>query len=283
MNKLGITFASLFLTIPLFGASCPNGGTLQQYINLSASNGGCDVGPNFILSNWAYVNVSVFSTPVTASDVIVSYSFNGSGVPQINFAANWLANVNLLTADGVGVLAFSLEARSETFKFSTVDLVATGSVSNPLLNLAGMPVPTGAATVTEVNCIGGLADLRDANNLLVITPPANLGDIACNGGLAKAGATATLAPGSNVNANALINLGPGDNFIDVIKIITVTDLVSLPVGGINGSAQITSISQNFAGADPGVPEPGAVLLTGLGLSALGVISRRRRREQEEAK
>lgn len=276
MKNLGIFFLPLVLSTVGYAAACPNGGTLQQYINLSVSSGGCDVGSDFILSNWAYVNVSLFSNPVTPNDITVSYSMNGGGVPQLTFAANWLADVNLLTANGVGVLGFSLESRNTNFQFSSVGLSTTGSVSQEALNLLGIKVPTAAASVTEVNCVGGLADLRDSNNLLVLTPPLNLGDIACNGGGIQAGTSVALAPGTGINANALINLGPGDNFVDTIKIISVSDLLNIGILGVNGRAQITSVSQTFDGQIQGVPEPGAVLLTGFGLVSLALVRVRRR-------
>jgi len=277
VKKLGLLLLPLAFSFTAYGAACPNGGTLQQYIDLSISDGGCDVGPDFIMSNWAYLNVSLFTNTVAPEDITVNFSFNGNGVPQLNFASSWLADVNLLTSTGVGLIAFSLEARDTNFNFTSVELLAEGSVSNEVLNILGIPVPTALATVTEVNCAGGLLDLRDSNNLLVLTPPLNLGDVACNGGGLQAGASAALAPGTGVSANALINLGPGDNFVDTLKIITVSDLLNVGALGIDGRAEITSISQNFDGSVEGVPEPGAFILTGVGLAGLGLIRNRRQR------
>src|SRR5687768_7048238 len=107
MKKTRILLSLSLLSVSAFAAACPSGGTLQQYMNLSVSSGGCDVGSDYILSNWAYLNVSAFSNPVTPSDIIVTYGFDGSGVPQIDFASSWLADVSVLTADGIGLMAFS--------------------------------------------------------------------------------------------------------------------------------------------------------------------------------
>jgi hypothetical protein len=275
MNKKTILISALaMLSLGRVYASpaCVDGASLQAYITATVNNGGCQIG-NFQMANWAYVNASVFTTPVTPADIIVNFALNGSGLPDITFTGIWRADVPVGVANSTGLIAFSIEALNNSHIITGVGLHATGSVSPVALSL----VPTGAAAVAEIDCVGGLLDLRDPNNALALLPlPGNLGDIGCSGGGLTVGASAALGSGNNVNANANIAFGPGDNFIDVLKLLTASDLISTPplglIPGTNGFAQIQSVSQSFQGyanqpsqPDTETPEPSSLLLTGSAL------------------
>ncbi|MEZ5404280.1 MAG: PEP-CTERM sorting domain-containing protein [Bryobacteraceae bacterium] len=252
----------LLAAIPAAAAPvCMQGGTLQSYLDVSASDGGCQI-DNFQMSNWAFATVGVFAQPVTASNIVVNYSINASGLPDISFSGTWTADAFPL-ADATSVIAYSIEALNNSYIITGVGISAEGSVS-PLT--AGL-VPTGAAALTELNCVGGLTDIRDPGNLGGVLPlPGNLGDVACSGGSANVNTTASLAPGVGVSANANVSFGAGDNFIDIVKILVVSDLLNVPLSGVDGFGTLTSVSQQFQGtAVPAqTPEPTTLSMMGVG-------------------
>ncbi|MBI4908250.1 MAG: hypothetical protein HY820_31780 [Acidobacteria bacterium] len=205
-------------------------------------NSGCLIGTDYVASNFSYLTVGVLSTPVTPSDIQVTPSLGVNG-PNLGFGATWSAN-------GVGLsesaILFQMDVvAGAPFAFNGVTLGATGSVSGLI---AG-------ASVTEVDCLGGLLNVRSL-------PYTGLASVGCLGGGIEAGTSLALSPGIGVSAQAQVVFSPIAFHVDVLKNIAVT--------GVLGSASVTSVSQAFSteSASNPVPEPSTALFLCFGLGAI---------------
>ena len=216
--------------------SCQNG-TLAFYQSTYGSTG-CTIG-NFLFSNFSYVSVSAFANPVTASSINIT-TVDGVNGPQLDFSANW--QVSVLGTSEAGIL-FHVDSLDTGFGLSSVNLSLDGSRSG-----------VSAASVTEVDCLGGL-----------LAPFTGAGSIACLGGGVRADTTAGLPAGSNVNASSTVSFQPVAFHADVLKDILLT--------GVLGSATITDLGQSFTEA--AVPEPQTFSMLFVGIAALRSLRRKK--------
>ena len=221
--------------------SCVNG-TLSFYQSTYGSSG-CMIGSDYLVRDFSYLTASAFATPVTPSNINVTPTL-GAGGPELLFSANW--QVSFLGLSESAIL-FAIDAVGNTpFVFDGVQLNVTGSRSGLV----------SAPSVTEVNCLGGLLNIRSL-------PYTGLGGVACLGGGPELQTTAALPLGTNVNASGHVVFSPTANTVDVVKNIALT--------GVLGSASVTSIGQVFGTVDAEVPEPITMLTAGLSLVGIGLL------------
>lgn len=220
--------------------TCING-SLSFYQSTYGSTG-CMIGSDYLVRDFSYLTASVFANPVTTSNIQVTPTL-GAGGPQLQFSANW--QVSLLGLSEAAII-FAIDAVGGTpFVFDGVQLNITGSRSG-----------ISAASVTEVNCLGGLLNIRSL-------PYTGLGSVACLGGGPELQTVASLPVGTNVNASGQVVFSPTASTVDVVKNIALTAAL--------GSASVSSIGQSFSTVDVPTPEPVTALTAGLTLIGLGLI------------
>lgn len=241
-----VLFAAMQLGTAVYAApSCVNG-TLSFYQSTYGSSG-CMIGDDYLVRDFSYLTASVFANPVTPSEINITPTL-GAGGPDLQFSANW--RVSLLGVSEAALI-FAIDAvGGSPFVFDGVELNVTGS-------RAGLS----AASVTEVNCLGGLLNIR-------ALPYTGLGSVACLGGGPELQTIAALPAGTNVNATGQVVFSPTATTVDVVK--------NIALAGVLGSASVTSIGQSFSTVDTGsdVPEPVTSLTAGLSLLAIGLYRRR---------
>ena len=243
MNKFVINGIVIFaLGAPLFATPACTSNTVAFYESLGST--GCQEG-NYVLSNFDYLlSANVLSTPVTASQIQVNPGLGANG-PTLDFAATFTASG--VASVGDVALVFNISALSGSgIEFRSVDLSTTGSRT-----------AFSTAAVAEVDCLGGLLNVRSV-------PYTGLGGVACLGGGVAASANALLPAGTGVNAFVNIPLAPEVQTIDVIKDITLT--------AVAGTATIIDIGQSFNTVQA-TPEPMTFLLAGLTLAVIGFTRR----------
>lgn len=245
--NLLITCVALQLGAVAYGApSCVNG-TLSFYQSTYGSSG-CMIGSDHLVRDFSYLTASVFANPVTPANINITPTL-GPGGPELLFSANW--QVSLAGLSEAAIL-FAIDAvGSSPFVFDGVQLNVTGSRSGAI----------SAASVTEVNCLGGVLNIRSL-------PYTGLGSVACLGGGPELQTVAALPLGTNVNASGQVVFSPTSRTVDVVKNIALTTVL--------GSASISSIGQVFSTVDaPPVPEPMTSLTAGLALIGLGLFRSKR--------
>jgi hypothetical protein len=240
---LSVAALAMLSTNDLHASACTPG-SISTYIALGAT--GCSVG-SFQFSHFDFLVAltNVNAKNVTTSDITVTPNI-GPGGPDVDFAADWGTNSNILPSSYTATLSFRIESLTPfdvALTANTLDL--SGSVGG-LLSLA---------TVAEVNCLGGLLN----------------GGSLCLGGGITAGLSASLTPG-DVSASAALLYNPPVTMVDVIKNLTLTSTGTLIAPA---HANLSHIGQDFSSTT--VPEPSGGLMFLLGTGAIFVLLAKARR------
>ncbi|MGH9722176.1 MAG: hypothetical protein ACRD8O_18355 [Bryobacteraceae bacterium] len=228
----------------LWADACPVA-TFTTYESFGSA--GCTIGTDYTFQNFSYVlSVSLLANFITADDVLVT-PINSATDPGFIFTADWDAG-GILPSAYVGLLRFTGISTGTPFTaFDQTTLHIEGGASGLV----------SAATVTEVNCVGGLLNFDPL--------PACLG-----GGVNVTSAAQLLGGLGNASATAILSFSP-DSLVDVFKEINL-------VGAIGGSANLSLVSQQFstAGGGAAVPEPATWTMVSAAVVGMLLLYRQRR-------